>query len=81
MNLETVNITFTYEELRVIERIITSGITENVTNYFNNGHTLQSYLDDNLDSLEMLSDLCSFRGNETNLFEYATKIYNELKTN
>ena len=36
-------------------------------------------LDDNFDNLEMLSDLCSFRGNETNLFEYATKIYNELK--
>lgn len=35
MNLETVNITFTYEDLRVIERIITSGITENVANYFN----------------------------------------------
>ena len=56
MNLETVNITLTYEDLRVIERIITSGITENVTNYFNNGHTLQNYLDDNLDNLEMLSD-------------------------
>ena len=42
-------------------------------------HTLQNYLDDNFDNLEMLSDLCSFRGNETNLFEYATKIYNELK--
>ena len=78
MNLETVNITFTYEDLRVIERIITSGIIENVTNYFNNGHTLQNYLDDNLDNLEMLSDLCSFRGNETDLFKQATNIYNEL---
>jgi len=81
MNLESINITFTYEDLRLIEGIIRSGVKENVTNYFNNEHTLQSYLDDNLDSLEMLSDLCSFRGNETNLFEYATKIYNELKTN
>ena len=79
MNLESINITFTYEDLRLIEGIIRSGVKENVTNYFNNEHTLQSYLDDNLDSLEMLSDLCSFRGNETNLFEYATKIYNELK--
>ena len=78
MNLETVNITFTYEDLRVIERLITGGITENVTNYFNNGHTLQNYLDDNLDNLEMLSDLCSFRGNETDLFKKATNIYNEL---
>jgi len=81
MNLESINITFTYEDLRLIEGIIRSGVKENVTNHFNNEHTLQSYLDDNLDSLEMLSDLCSFRGNETNLFEYATKIYNELKTN
>lgn len=81
MNLESINITFTYEDLRLIEGIIRSGVKENVTNYFNNEHTLQSYLDDNLDNLEMLSDLCSFRGNETNLFEYATKIYNELKTN
>jgi len=79
MNLESINITFTYEDLRLIEGIIRSGVKENVTNYFNNEHTLQNYLDDNSDSLEMLSDLCSFRGNETNLFEYATKIYNELK--
>jgi len=79
MNLESINITFTYEDLRLIEGIIRSGVKENVTNYFNNEHTLQNYLDDNSDNLEMLSDLCSFRGNETNLFEYATKIYNELK--
>ena len=79
MNLECINITFTYEDLRLIEGIIRSGVKENVTNYFNNEHTLQNYLDDNFDNLEMLSDLCSFRGNETNLFEYATKIYNELK--
>ena len=79
MNLESINITFTYEDLRLIEGIIRSGVKENVTNYFNNEHTLQNYLDDNFDNLEMLSDLCSFRGNETNLFEYATKIYNELK--
>ena len=79
MNLESINITFNYEDLRLIEGIIRSGVKENVTNYFNNEHTLQNYLDDNFDNLEMLSDLCSFRGNETNLFEYATKIYNELK--
>lgn len=79
MNLESINITFTYEDLRLIEGIIRSGVKENVTNYFNNDHTLQNYLDDNSDSLEILSDLCSFRGNETNLFEYATKIYNDLK--
>ena len=64
MNLERINITFTYEDLRLIEGIIRSGVKENGTNYFNNEHTLQSYLDDNFDNLEMLSDLCSFRGND-----------------
>ena len=36
MNLESINITFTYEDLRLIEGIIRSGVKENVTNYFNN---------------------------------------------
>ena len=78
MNLETVNITFQDFDLRTIRNFIKSGIRHEVSELHKEGGSLDAYLDESNDEIEMLSSLCSLYS-QINFHEFAKNEYGKLE--
>ena len=79
MELEYVNVTLTRLELKAIRNFVRGGVNASVKEAFDEGESIDEWIENNNDELEALSSICSLY-NETNLHKYAIGQYNSLST-
>jgi hypothetical protein len=78
MELEYVNVTLTKSDLRAIKNFVRKGVKADVKDAFDEGESIDEWIENNNNELEALSSICSLY-NETNLHQYAAGQYNHLK--
>lgn len=79
MELEYVNVTLTRLELKAIRNFVRGGVNASVKEAFDEGESIDEWIENNNDELEALSSICSLY-NETNFHKYAIGQYNLLNT-